>query len=138
MFTITQSATNTIVVTLTEKLTYVASPMYYLFAFTSDESNVVYSCNATQVTNNQRYNEFTIVEQASPNRTLGQIQLKTPGFYHYEIYAQGSSTNLIPASANQLLEIGKAFVITPITLPSSYDSQAETIQLYNDGKPTTP
>ena len=64
-------------------------------------------------TSTNRYNEFTIVEVGSGSEDLlnGEIRLTEYGFYSYFIYAQTSTTNLVPADADELVEQGKMKLI---------------------------
>jgi hypothetical protein len=51
------------------------------------------------------------VEKASnPNNLVGEVTLKEKGFHSYVIYQQTSTTNLNPASAGAIVEIGKVEV----------------------------
>lgn len=132
MIHIKKATTNNVAATLTEKTTISASPVYYLFSFTNDETKLVYTCIGASVANNERYNLLTIQEVASgANRTAGQITLKDTGFYHYEVYAQSSSTNLDPDQADEMVEQGKAEVTAVPSTINTYDSQPNTAKVYN-------
>jgi hypothetical protein len=109
---INKSSSNTVVVTVKEKTT-LPVPVYYLFEFKNDETNVLYYCIGAEVaTAWEDRSKFTITEQASPNPVLGQILLPG-GDYHYKIYEQASSTNIDPTGLT-VVEIGLATCyITP-------------------------
>jgi hypothetical protein len=84
-------------VTLTEKVT-IANP-YFLFAFTHRVTNELTTVILTDIsTQTERYNKFAVIEGATFNLDAGEFE--------YVIYAQTSSTNLIPASANEEVERG--------------------------------
>jgi hypothetical protein len=104
---INRSSSNTFVVTLTEKTT-ITTPTY-LFSFQSDVTNSYKNFIASDISaSTDRYNEFIIVEVGNGTEDLynGEIRLATLGRYTYRIYAQSSTTNLIPADADELVETG--------------------------------
>ena len=106
MLIVAKNTNNTLIVTLTEKVT-LASP-YYLFAFTSDVSQLTkYFISADISIHTDRYNEFLITETSGTEiLTSGTITLNPTGQWTYRIYEQTSSTNLDPTLATTLLEIG--------------------------------
>lgn len=84
-------------VTLTEKVT-ISNP-YYLFAFTHRLTNQLTTVILTDIsTHPERYNQFAVVEGSTINLDAGEFE--------YVIYAQTSSTNLIPALADEEVESG--------------------------------
>lgn len=117
MFYFERGHANTVVCTVSEKQT-LANP-YYLFVFSDDQTNITSACIAADISNfKERYNQFIITETDTPTPTNGEVTLSNSGFYHYTIYQQHSSTNLDPALAEGILEIGKAKVqANPITTP---------------------
>jgi hypothetical protein len=96
-------------VTLTEKVT-IANP-YFLFAFTHRVTNQVTTVLLTDIsTQKERYNKFAVIEGTTFNLDAGEFE--------YVIYAQTSSTNLIPASANEEVESGVLKVEFDVTRTS--------------------
>lgn len=107
MIQITQGATNTVVVTLTEKTT-VSNPKY-LFSFIPPAGDTVNFLAADTSSYTARYNEFSIVEVGeggTEDLLNGEVRLAENGFWEYRIYAQTSSSNLDPDSADELVEVG--------------------------------
>lgn len=130
MIVINKGQSNTVVVTVTEKTT-ITNP-YYLFEFTNDMAKVPKVCIAANVSDaTERYDKFVITEQSSsPNNLLGQITLTQKGFWKYKIYAQESSTNLVPADADELVEIGKCRVEDTISTSTVYEGQQTTYKVF--------
>jgi hypothetical protein len=103
MLAITKATSNTMVVTVTEKVT-IANP-YYLFVFTHPISNEQRAFILSDVsTHTERYNEFTLTEGSSAQKTL------KIGRHYYTIYAQTSSSNIDPDLADEEVERGIAEV----------------------------
>lgn len=94
--------TTKVVVTLKEKQTL--SAPNYLFFFTSratDKTKAFVLLNNTDVSNyKDRFNAFNIV-------TNSYFANYESGEYTYAIYEQTSSSNLVPANATTLLELGQ-------------------------------
>jgi hypothetical protein len=89
---ITQDSSNNVVITTTEK----GSASHYLFQFFSLSSNINAYCIADDTSPYpERYNAFTIIDQASPTATDGEVDLAT-GEYKYFVYANSSDSNLDP------------------------------------------
>jgi hypothetical protein len=109
----------------------------FLFRFISDQSKVEYSCIATDISNYPlRYNKFSITEKASPTiteRRNGNIELPDPGFYHYYIYEQSSTTNLDYTLATTEVEIGKLKVPGEERTVESYTPSTVTNKSYTPG-----
>ena len=96
-------------VTLTEKVT-IANP-YFLFAFTHRVTNELTTVILTDIsTQTERYNKFAVIEGTTFDLDAGEFQ--------YVIYAQTSSTNLIPASADEEVESGVLKVEFDVTRTS--------------------
>lgn len=93
--------TDNIVVTLKEKQTL--STPYYLFYFKHRSSNDVVAfvlANAADTSSyKDRFNKFSI-------NAVTYFTNKLAGEWEYSVYEQTSSTNIIPASATNLLETG--------------------------------
>lgn len=101
---ITRGATNTVVFTLTERVT-LSSP-YFLVRVKSRRTNEVkrFILN-TNTGDTSRYDKFTIIESNTENLTNSTVTL-TNGDWWYDIYEQTSSTNLDENVATTLLESG--------------------------------
>ena len=111
MQTITRSANNTVVFTLTERVT-LSSP-YFLVRIQSRRTNetkrFILASNLSSDTG--RYDKFTITETSGTEvLTSGTITM-TAGDWWYKIYEQASSTNLNEQVAGTLLEEGILRVI---------------------------
>jgi hypothetical protein len=111
MIIITQGTTNTIILTLTERVT-IANPVF-LFECICDQTKQVYHVIASDLSQfSYRYNAFHITEKTSPDTTNGEISLPLAGDYHYAVYQQSSGTNLDPTLVLGLLETGKLTVVS--------------------------
>jgi len=132
MITITRGTTNTIILTLTEKVS-IGNPVF-LFVFTCDQTRQAYSCIASDQSEfTYRYNEFLIAETASPNLLTSEISLPFPGDYHYAVYQQTSTSNLDPDLSDGLLETGKLIVLTTGSdANNTYDSEPKTNIVYGE------
>lgn len=132
MITITRGTTNTIILTLTENVS-IGNPVF-LFVFTDDQTNQAYSCIAADQSEfTYRYNEFLITETASPNLLTSQINLPSPGDYHYAVYQQTSTSNLDPSLSEGLLETGKLVVLTTSSdTNNTYDSEPKSNIVYGE------
>lgn len=85
-------------VTLTEKVT-LSAPYYFIFSFTHRQTNDVVNVLLTDISSyTDRFNKFSITE--------GTTFTLDSGDYYYKIYAQTSSSNTDPDSANELVEQG--------------------------------
>lgn len=116
MINITKNAENDCVFTLQENSTLFneqAIIPYYLFAFTSQQSNnTVYFVADDISTCTTSYNEFIITETGSTytNLTGGTINLAPLNFYDYVVYEQTTRDNLNPANSVGVVEKGIVFV----------------------------
>lgn len=130
MIQIKKGTTNTLALTLNEKIT-LTNP-YFLFEFENDETKSKYYCIGQQVLSSDRYNKITVKEtSATPNGTMGEVKLQMKGFYQYTIREQASSTNLNPSLSGSIVESGKALVTDTTTQPTAYDSQSKETIVYN-------
>lgn len=134
MIKIERATSNEVIVTLTEKVT-ISAPYYFLFSFTSQTTNITknFLCADTS-SYPDRYNKFSITEVASGSEDLnnGIVNLQPEGFWNYKIYAQNSSSNLLPLSADELVEEGIVRVMgSDIVTYNEYDGQTTTIKYYN-------
>lgn len=132
MIQITKGTTNNVALTLTEKCT-LTSP-YYLFVFQSDETRDLYKFIAADTsTHPDRYNLFAIVEtDSSPDPLAGEIELPIVGFYKYKVYEQTSSTNLNPALATGIVEVGKVQVIDTPAADDKLNNTNNINYVYNE------
>lgn len=134
MIKLQRETSNDVVVTLTEKTT-IENPTY-LFSFKNDITNEYKNFIAADTsTSTDRYNEFTIVEVGNGAEDLltGRIALTEYGFYSYFIYAQESTTNLIPADADELVEQGKMKLIgNEVTFTEPTDDNNDTYVVLQD------
>jgi hypothetical protein len=103
MLIITTTATSTLYATATEKVT-LATPYYFLLSMTNREDrSITYNFLITDISSfPTRYNQFAITTAVSGNFVKGE--------YKYTIYAQSSSSNTDPASANEAVETGLMIV----------------------------
>jgi hypothetical protein len=98
---IEKNKTNNVILTLAEKTTL--TNVFYLFEFTSDETNTVKHLIPTDISTNKiRFNEFNIIEPTD-------ISL-TKGTWKYRIFEQLSSTNTNTSGLNEV-ENGRVDVI---------------------------
>lgn len=119
---ITKGQNNTLVFTLTERVTL--DNAYFLVRLQSRSSNVVKRFilppNISGFTD--RYDQFVITESSSEILTSGTVSLET-GQHFYRIYEQSSDTNLNEQLSSTLLEEGIILVETNGDTYKSYDDQ---------------
>ena len=121
MINIVRNSANLLALTLTER----GTATYYLFKFQSDNTEDVTYCVATDSSAfPDRFNKFTITEQASPNNLNAEVEMTTEGQWRYFVYANSSSSNLDPTG---LLELESGIVkvtgtSTPVTSYSGGNS----------------
>jgi hypothetical protein len=114
LINIVRNSANLLALTLTER----GTETYYLFKFQSDNTEDVTYCVATDSSAfPDRFNKFTITEQASPNNLNAEVEMTTEGQWRYFVYANSSSYNLDPTG---LLELESGIVkvtgtSTPVT-----------------------
>ena len=114
MINIVKNSANLLALTLTER----GTATYYLFKFQSDNTEDVTYCVATDSSAYpDRFNKFTITEQASPNNLNAEVEMTTEGQWRYFVYANSSSSNLDPTG---LLELESGIVkVTGTTTPTT-------------------
>ena len=132
MIRLEPNTVNSVVVTLNELAT-LATP-YYLFEFIKDDTNETKIFTASNVsTSRSRYDEFNITTTTGTEDLLnGVIDLKTKGYYTYNIYEQVSPTNLDLANITSLVEVGKVYMndtVNPVR--NEYEDQTNTRKVYN-------
>lgn len=130
MILINKSQTNTVVLTLTEKVS-IDNPSF-LFEFRDDQTNVSqYFICADISAYVYRYNKFVITEKTSPNALAGEVYLRNHGFYNYIIRQQASSINLDPDLSGSIVETGKVKVMQAITDAPVYEPDSNERVVYN-------
>ena len=134
MQAITKQSNNTLVFTLSEKVTLTA-PYYFLFSLKwQTEMNPKNFIVADTSTDPNRYNKFLLTETTgTENLTSGVVNLSDAGFYEYAIYEQTSSTNLDIRNTTSLLEIGMIKVNGSAVITQAYDNQTKTYITYGEG-----
>ena len=122
MQTIQRAASNTVVFTLTERVT-LASP-YFLMRLQSRSTNetkrVIITPNTSSFTT--RYDQFTLIENNTENLTNSTIKL-FEGDWNYEIYEQASASNLLETNATTLLESG---ILRVLATANTYKDPEQT------------
>ena len=109
--------TNTIYLTLYEKVTISDPKFLFNFVSASDEgiekNFIAQDLQTTAMLLEGARNKFQVQEVASGSEslTMGVVNLQPPGQWNYKIYAQSSSSNLDPDNADELVEQGICFVI---------------------------
>lgn len=133
MLLINKNANNTLILTLTEKVT-IPSPTF-LFKFTNDltrESVLFISTNLSNQTS--RYDKFLITETSGTiNASSGVINLNPTGFWKYEIFEQASPTNLLESATGAKVESGKLKVIGTATAQNVYNPTIRKYKGYGSG-----
>lgn len=125
MIRITQDSANLVVITTTEK----GSASHYLFRFFSLATNLNAYCVADDTSPYpDRYNAFTITDQATPTPINAEVDLAT-GEYKYFVYANTNATNLNPTGLT-LLESGMCIVSGVVPTTTQYSNTA-TYVVYN-------
>ena len=102
---IARGQNNTVVLTLTERVT-LTSP-YFLVRVKSRRTDVVkrFILATNLSSSTERYDEFVITENTTENLTSGTVSL-TGGDWWYKVYEQASATNLNELLASTMLEEG--------------------------------
>ena len=135
MILLTKAQANTNLVFTLEEKTTLDSPTY-LFAFTSDSTNVEYTCISADLSTagaaRDRANLFTITEGAD-DRTNGSLILGREGMYHYIVYEQTSTTNLNPDSADGIVQRGFMRLISSTSETSNYTEHSIDITYVEHG-----
>lgn len=130
MILINKGTNNLVIFTLKEKTT-LPNPKY-LFEFCNSQTNESVTCIAADTSDYpERFNSFEIVEIANPNPLLAQVELTPSGFWEYNVYAQDTTTNLVPANANELVETGIAYIVGTAETTYTYNNQPSNAFIYN-------
>lgn len=109
MIIINKGSANTVVLTLTEKVS-IANPNF-LFEFYNEEEKESQYFIAEDLSTETRYNKFIITETTTPDELEGEVTLTLPGLWSYFVREQASSTNLDPDLSGAIVERGKVRVI---------------------------
>lgn len=133
MVVINKNSNNTLILTLTEKVT-IASPTF-LFKLTNDltrESVLFLSANLSSY--KDRYDKFLITETSGTvNFSSGVIKLNPTGFWKYQIFEQASTSNLLESATGSMLENGKIKVIGTDTTFTVYNPTTRKYKGYGTG-----
>ena len=133
MLVINKNSNNTLILTLTEKVT-IASPTF-LFKLTNDltrESVLFLSANLSSY--KDRYDKFLITETSGTiNASSGVIKLNPTGFWKYQIFEQASTSNLLESATGSMVENGKIKVIGTDTTYTVYNPTTRKYKGYGTG-----
>lgn len=133
MLVINKNSNNTLILTVTEKVT-IASPTF-LFKLTNDltrESVLFLSANLSAY--KDRYDKFLITETSGTiNVSSGVINLNPTGFWKYEIFEQVSTSNLLESATGAMVENGKIKVIGTDTTFTVYNPSTRKYKGYGTG-----
>ena len=110
MITINKGTSNEVVLTLNEKLTI--SNASFVFVFTNDitGTSVTFTADDTS-TAIERYNQFTITENAVQDVYNGTISLDNQGSWTYKVYETPTTSPIDLDDLGAELESGKVNVI---------------------------
>ena len=133
MLVINKNSNNTLILTLTEKVT-IASPTF-LFKLTNDltrESVLFLSANLSAY--KDRYDKFLITETSGTiNASSGVINLNPTGYWKYQIFEQASTSNLLESATGSMVENGKIKVIGTDTTFTVYNPTTRKYKGYGTG-----
>ena len=133
MLVINKNSNNTLILTLTEKVT-IASPTF-LFKLTNDltrESVLFLSANLSSY--KDRYDKFLITETSGTiNASSGVINLNPTGYWKYQIFEQASTSNLLESATGSMVENGKIKVIGTDTTYTVYNPTSRKYKGYGKG-----
>jgi hypothetical protein len=138
MITLQQNTVNSnIILTLSENVTLTGSPVYFLFRFIDETTNVekIFSAADTS-TNIERFNNFTITLTGASfeNLTGGTINLPVDGKLKYEAYEMYNPSNLaLSGTSGVILETGLVQVSGSTNMQiitNSYSGQSNTYNTY--------
>jgi hypothetical protein len=113
----------------------ISAPYYFLFNFVNQDTLKEKNFLMTDISSyTDRYNKFSLIEVNSGSEVLttGRVNLQPCGFWNYKIYAQHSSSNLTPESADVLVEEGIVKVMGNDTQTfNEYSGNTSEIKYYN-------
>jgi len=121
MVLINKGEANTVIMTLTERVT-ISNP-YFLFVFRlrQSPSNEVKLLAANESTVTVRYDKFTITDTATPNALNGEGNFTITGEWEYIVYQVATATLTIPSDSN-ILERGIAKVVGDESTIAAYNN----------------
>lgn len=90
--------------TLREKAKDISSYTHYLVIFTNMVSRTEYAFVANVASDNDRYTKIDISTNANAP-TSGNVLIEETGEFWYAVYAQNSSSNLLPNNVAVVAEI---------------------------------
>jgi hypothetical protein len=130
MLYLVQNTTNTIILSLIEKVT-ISNPTF-LFRFVHKETLNEYTCIcAIDTLYSQDRQSFNIITKSTtPSPLAGELQLIYGDEYNYYIYAQASTTNLNYTLADELVEEGIMKFSKTITPRNKYARNTTTRKSY--------
>jgi len=121
---------NKVALTLSETAT-LAQPTF-LFELQSKQTKEVFTFIAQDGSQYPyRYNLFLIEVKPNPNPLQGEVDLTIGDEYIYKVYEQISTTNLDPALADNLLEVGILLYKYDLTQREIYDYTETERAVYN-------
>jgi hypothetical protein len=130
MITINKGEINKVVLTLSERTTIVDAT--YLFTFINDQSDVIKSFIAEDISLNKiRYNQFAIEENAVEDLVNGVVSLEQEGSWTYAIREQASTTNLVVANSGAIVEIGIVKVFDSSAAIPTFTQEITEIKVFN-------
>ena len=130
MILIQKGTANSVILTLKETTTFPNAT--YLFEFIHTQTRQSQTCIAADTSAYPtRYNQFEITETTGADGSLAQVELELEGFYTYKVYAQLSTTNLVPTNADELVETGFAYVTGTADTTYTYTPSTSNAFVYN-------
>lgn len=130
MISINKGEINKVVLTLSERTTIVGAT--YLFTFINDQSDVIKSFIAVDISQNKiRYNQFAIEENTVENLLNGVVSLNQEGSWTYAVREQASPTNLVVANSGAIVEIGIVKVFESSSAIPTFTQQITEIKVFN-------
>lgn len=132
MILLQQNTVNDVVLTLRE-LTTIENP-FYLFVFTSDDTNISKIFTGVDIsTNVNTYNEFNIeLTSGAEDLSNSVINLPYKGYYTYNIYSMVTEGNLDINNVTELVESGKVYVNDTVKpIKTTYTGGNNTKAVYN-------
>jgi hypothetical protein len=130
MITINKGEINKVVLTLSERTTIVDAT--YLFTFINDQSGVIKSFIAEDISGNKiRFNQFAIEENTVENLLNGVVSLDQEGSWTYAIREQASPTNLVVANSGAIVEIGIVKIFDSSAAIPTFTQETTEIKVFN-------
>jgi hypothetical protein len=123
---------NVVALTLTEKST-LSAPIY-LFRFIHSTTEVEAVCISADLSlYKSRYNKFILKTiDGTPNRLIGELNLKHGDQYEYIIYEQTSTTNLDYKLATNKVESGIMIFDKPTTERKIFENGDTTRKVFGE------